>query len=453
VINPQGIGSAGGPPLRIARNYVLLLLTVTYSLSILDRFLLGILLPQIKVELALSDSYLGLLSGIAFALFYATLGVPIARLADRYGRKHVITVSLALFSFMTVLCGAAVNFLTLFLARVGVGVGEAGTTPASLSLLSDLYEKRRRSTAMAIFSVGANVGLLIGFVVGGYVAVKYGWRQAFWIVGLPGIFVAILMALTLREPPRGYADNLANNSPGRNHFGEDTTGNGFLPAMKFLLRQKSYRRNVLGLSMMLFIGTGVIAWLPSFLARSHGMQADEVGRTLGLALGLAGPVGTIILGGLLADRLSKRDLRWGGWLVGFGALLLVPAYLLVIYAPTGTLSVAAFFVPATLGVFYQGPTVAMTQAASPVSMRATAGALMLLIGNLVGLGLGPLAIGVLSDWLAPAFGADSLRYALLLAPLAAIAGAALYFSATRTLAEDIERAESAASPAAESIGP
>jgi MFS family permease len=438
---PSEILSPDGERVKIARNYVLLLLTVTYSLSVLDRFLLGILLPQIKAELQLSDSYLGLLSGIAFALFYATLGLPIARLADRYGRKYVIAASLALFSLMTMLCGSAVSFMTLFLARVGVGVGEAGTTPASLSVLSDLYEKQRRSTAMAIFSVGANVGLLIGFLVGGYVAVEYGWRQAFWIVGLPGIIVAIIIALTLKEPPRGYADGLANKDQEHNTIAGKPAGTGFLPTVKFLLSQKSYRRNVLGLSMMLFVGTGVIAWLPSFLARSHGMQADEVGLTLGLALGLAGPIGTIVLGGLVADRLSKRDLRWGGWVIGLGALLLIPAYLFVIYAPSGTLAVAAFFIPATLGVFYQGPTVAMTQAAAPVSMRATAGALMLLIGNLIGLGLGPLGIGMLSDWLEPRFGVDSLRYALLLAPVGALAGAAWYFSATRTLTADIERAE------------
>jgi sugar phosphate permease len=301
---------------------------------------------------------------------------------------------------------------------------------------------------MAVFSVGANLGLLIGFVVGGYVAVKYGWRQAFWIVGLPGIVLSVVLALTLREPPRGYADGLAEGTGGE---GETQAGvaktrflPGFLPAMKFLLSQKSYRRNVLGLSMMLFTGTGVIAWLPSFLARTHGMQADEVGRTLGLALGLAGPIGTIVLGGLVADRLSKRDLRWGGWVVCMGALLLVPAYLFVIYAPSGMMAVAAYFLPATLGVFYQGPTVAMTQAAAPVSMRATAGALMLLIGNLIGLGLGPLGIGILSDWLEPRFGADSLRYALWLAPIGALAGAGWYFSATRSLTEDIERAERAA---------
>ena len=427
--------------MKIARNYVLLLLTATYSLSILDRFLLGILLPQIKAELQLNDSYLGLLSGIAFALFYATLGMPIARLADRYGRKYVIAISLALFSVMTVLCGAAVNFLTLFLCRVGVGVGEAGTTPASVSMLSDLYEKQRRSTAMAIFSVGANIGLLVGFVVGGYVAVEYGWRHAFWMVGLPGIIVAAIIAITLKEPPRGYADGLAKSTQDLEPAAGDAARIGFLPAVKFLLSQKSYRRNVLGLSMMLFVGTGVIAWLPSYLARSHGMAADEVGRTLGLALGLAGPIGTIVLGGLLADRLSKRDLRWGGWVIGLGALLLAPAYVFVIYAPTGMMAVGAYFLPAAMGVFYQGPTVAMTQAAAPVSMRATAGALMLLIGNLIGLGLGPLGIGVLSDWLEPRFGAESLRYALLLAPVGAIAGAAWYFSATRSLGEDIERAE------------
>jgi MFS family permease len=199
---------------------------------------------------------------------------------------------------------------------------------------------------------------------------------------------------------------------------------------------------ILGLSMMLFVSTGVVAWLPSFLARSHGMQADEVGRLLGLALGVAGPVGTVVLGGIVADRLSRRDLRWGVWVVGIGGLILCPAYLLVIAAPTGPFAIAAYFVPALFGIFFQGPTAALTQAVSPVSMRATSGALMLLIGNLIGLGLGPLAIGVLSDFLEPSFGQESLRYALLLAPAAIVVGALFYFRAARTLQADMARAES-----------
>lgn len=414
--------------------YVLGLLALTYALSIVDRFLLGILLPQIKEELQLNDSLLGLLSGAAFALFYATMGIPIARLADRFGRKYIISASLAIFSVMTALCGTAINFLTLFLARVGVGIGEAGTTPASLSIISDLFEKERRSLAMAIFSVGANIGMLAGFVIGGYVAVQYGWRHAFLIIGAPGVLVALIILFTMREPQRGLADGLAVSSPSNTET--------LRSSARFLLSQPAYRNMVLGLSMMLFVATGVVAWLPSFLARSHGMQADEVGRLLGLALGIAGPLGTVVLGGIVADRLSRRDMRWGLWLVGAGALLLCPAYLLVIAAPTGSLAIAAYFVPALFGIFFQGPTAALTQAVSPLSMRATSGALMLLIGNLVGLGLGPLAIGLLSDFLEPNFGQQSLRYALLLAPAAIVVGALFYFRAAATLRADIARAES-----------
>jgi MFS family permease len=356
------------------------------------------------------------------------------RLADRIGRKYVISASLAIFSVMTAVCGAAVNFTTLFLARVGVGVGEAGTTPASLSIISDLFEKERRSLAMALFSVGSNVGMLAGFIIGGYVAVHYGWRQAFLIIGAPGIIVSLIILATLREPRRGLADVLVES---------DTAPRESLwSSARFLLSQPAYRNMVLGISMMLFVATGVIAWLPSYLARSHGIQADEVGRLLGLALGLAGPIGTVVLGGIVADRLSRRDMRWGMWLVGIVALILCPAYLLVIVAPTGSLAITAYFVPAVFGIFFQGPTAALSQAVSPVSMRATSGALLLLVGNLIGLGLGPLAIGVLSDALEPRFGVESLRYALLLAPIAAVIGAALYFRAATTLRADIARAES-----------
>ena len=171
------------------RGYTLLLLTLVYTFSVLDRFILGILLPQIKQELLLNDALLGLLTGAAFAVFYASLGVPIARLAERYGRKHIIAICLAIFSVMTAVCGMANSFLGLFLARVGVGIGEAGTTPAATSILSDLYNKQQRAGAMAIVSVGANIGILIGFVVGGFVAAHYGWRAGFFVIGVPGVIL------------------------------------------------------------------------------------------------------------------------------------------------------------------------------------------------------------------------------------------------------------------------
>jgi len=413
------------------RYYVLAILSLTYAFSVADRFLLGILLPHIKSELSLNDSLLGLLSGAAFALFYASLGIPIARLADRFSRKFIIAASLAFFSLMTALCGAAVNFATLFFARVGVG--EAGTTPGSLSLISDFFARERRSLAMALFTVGANVGLLAGFMIGGYIVVNYGWRQAFMVFGAPGVIIAFIIAMTFPEPRRGASDGLVTrvaDSP-----------SSLWTSVKFLLSQPSYRNMALGFAMMLFVATGVLAWMPSFLDRSHEMATDEVGMLMGLMLGLAGPLGTIVVGGVLADRLSRRDLRWGLWLVAIGALVVCPAYLYMVAAPTGKLAIAAYFVPALMGAFFQGPTAALTQAVSPVSVRATSGALLLLIGNLIGLGLGPLVIGVLSDLLEPQLGQDSLRYALLVAPVAAIVGATLYFRATRTLSEDIVRAE------------
>lgn len=415
------------------RYYVLAILSLTYAFSVADRFLLGILLPHIKSELSLNDSLLGLLSGAAFALFYASLGIPIARLADRFSRKFIIAASLAFFSLMTALCGAAVNFATLFFARVGVGVGEAGTTPGSLSLISDFFARERRLLAMALFTVGANVGLLAGFMIGGYIVVNYGWRQAFLVFGAPGVIIAFIIAMTFPEPRRGASDGLVTRAA--------DSPSSLWTSVKFLLSQPSYRNMALGFATMLFVATGVLAWMPSFLDRSHEMAADEVGVLMGLMLGLAGPLGTIVVGGVIAERLSRHDLRWGLWLVAIGALVVCPAYLFMVAAPTGKLAIAAYFVPALMGAFFQGPTAALTQAVSPVSVRATSGALLLLIGNLIGLGLGPLVIGVLSDLLEPQLGQDSLRYALLVAPVAAIVGATLYFRATRTLSEDIVRAE------------
>ncbi|MDH3960238.1 MAG: MFS transporter, partial [Desulfuromonadales bacterium] len=245
------------------RYYVLAILSLTYAFSVADRFLLGILLPHIKSELSLNDSLLGLLSGAAFALFYASLGIPIARLADRFSRKFIIAASLAFFSLMTALCGAAVNFATLFFARVGVGVGEAGTTPGSLSLISDFFARERRLLAMALFTVGANVGLLAGFMIGGYIVVNYGWRQAFLVFGAPGVIIAFIIAMTFPEPRRGASDGLVTRAA--------DSPSSLWTSVKFLLSQPSYRNMALGFATMLFVATGVLAWMPSFLDRSHEM--------------------------------------------------------------------------------------------------------------------------------------------------------------------------------------
>lgn len=414
------------------RWWILFVLTLVYGLNVVDRYLLGILLPQIKAELSLPDWSLGVLSGFAFAVFYATLGLPIARLADRHSRKTIISACLALFSAATAVCGFASSFLTLFLARIGVGIGEAGTGPASYSMISDLFEKARRSTAMAIYAIGGNLGLLIGFAAGGYMAANYGWRSAFFVIGSPGILVALLVFFTVRDPARGAADRLAPNA------GMPTT---MVDAFKFLWSQPAYRWIVIGSTLVQFLGTGVVNWLPSMLERSHGMVEDEVGIKLGLAIGIAGSIGTLVLGGLVADRLSKRDLRWGLWVLVIGELLLIPGYALVLLAPTGDLAISAFFLPAMLATFFMGPVLALTQALAPPDMRATAGALLMFIISLIGAGLGPVAVGLLSDLLNPSLGQDGLRAALWLAPVAAGLAAIAYAMAARTLIPDIARAE------------
>lgn len=415
------------------RGYTLFLLTLVYAFSVLDRFILGVLLPQIKQELELDDTLLGLLTGAAFAIFYASLGLPIARLAERFGRKHIIAICLAIFSVMTALCGLATSFFTLFLARIGVGIGEAGTTPASTSLLSDLYSKQERAGAIAILSVGGNIGILIGFVVGGFVAAHYGWRAGFMVVGIPGLILALTIFLTLPEPARGAVEggtDQAHSSTPR-----------FGATVRFLAHQRSYIFNLMGLTLMVGLTTTTITWLPSLFVRSYGMAADQIGVILGLAIGLLGSIGTVLLGGILANYLSARDLRWGAWLTALGAVALIPCYIVLSLADTSTVAMAAYFIPATLGIFFQGPSMALLQSVSPIKMRATSAAIALFIANMIGLGLGPLSVGLLSDALAPNFGEDSLRYALLLVPGMAALASVFFWRASYEVLPDIEKAE------------
>ncbi len=416
------------------RWWILFILTLVYGLNVVDRFLLGILLPQIKAELALPDWSLGVLSGFAFAVFYATLGIPIARLADRHSRKKIISACLALFSAATALCGFATSFFTLFLARVGVGVGEAGTGPASYSIISDLFEKTRRSTAMAIYAIGGNVGLLTGFAAGGYIAANYGWRTAFFVIGAPGLIVALLTLISIKEPQRGASDGIdaSTNEP-----------SSFSGTMRFLWTQPSFRWIIVGTTLVQFLGTGVINWLPSMLARTHGMVEDEVGLKLGLVIGVAGSIGTLVVGGIIADRLAKRDLRWGVWLVALGQLMLIAGYSLVLLAPTGDLAILAFLLPGVFATFFMGPILALTQALAPTNMRATAGAILLFVISLIGAGLGPVAVGAMSDLLEPSLGQDSLRTALWIAPITAVFAGIAYLMAAKSLVADVARAEGA----------
>ncbi|MCG8423656.1 MAG: MFS transporter [Proteobacteria bacterium] len=416
--------------------YALGILCVVYIVNFVDRQVLAILLQSIKDDLLLTDLQLGVLSGTAFGLFYATLGIPIARLADRFSRKSVLTISLALWSGMTALCGAATGFATLLLYRIGVGVGEAGGGPPAHSMISDYFPPEKRATALGIFSLGVPFGILVGFLAGGWLDQTLGWRTAFIVVGLPGLVVALIVALTLREPPRGLSEGLDIQ---RNSNASPTAGS----AIAFLWRMRSFRHVALGSALYAFVGYAATSWAPSFLARSHGMTAGEIGTALALIIGLGGGLG-IYLGGVLADRLAIRNPLGRVWVPAGAQLLSFPFSFIIYTTSNTTLALVMFTIPAFLGLMYQGPAFAVTQSLATPKMRATAAAILLFAINIVGLGIGPVFTGAVSDALEPTLGGDSLRYALLITSMVLAWSAFHFYRAGRTLVADLETARQAA---------
>lgn len=404
------------------RNYVLFILFLTYVLNFLDRQLMTILLEPIKQEFGASDTAMGFLTGFAFALFYATLGIPVARLADNWSRRNVIAIAVTVWSGMTALCAAAASFWQLALLRVGVGVGEAGGTPPSHSLIADYFPPEQRSTAMSLHATGTQFGVLIGMLGGAFIAEAYGWRMAFLVFGIPGLLVGLLIALTVKEPLRTQVA-----APGS--MWEDIKGVWQLPGF-FLI---SCAGALTGLA-----GYGLGAWSPSFLIRTHGLSLMEAGLMLGLTGAIGGILGAII-GGVLCDRLSQSDLRWQLWFPSLGALLSAPFMFAFVMWPEAqawtlgdiTIPVAMVFMllGGIISAFWIGPTYAAIQNLAPDHQRTQASAVFLFMFNLIGLGLGPLVIGILSDSLAPQLGTDSLRYAMASGLGAVLLGGVLFWRA------------------------
>lgn len=413
------------------RRYVLGLLVVVYTFNFIDRQILAILLPAIKAEFGVTDTILGFLAGSAFALFYATLGVPIALLADRWNRRNLIALALAIWSGMTALSGVAANIVHLALARIGVGIGEAGCSPPAHSMISDLYGPEERSTAMGIFTLGISAGIMIAYLAGGWVAENIGWREAFLIVGLPGLVLALLVRFTVREPVRGQSDGKLDS----------TARPGIADVARFLLRRKSFLHLAVGSGLASFIGYAVISFFPTFLFRSHGMNLSEIGVWLGIILGTAGGLG-FAGGGYVADRLGRRGQRYALWGVAGATMLAWVFHFPVFLAGNPYLALAFFVVPAIFANFYLATTFAQIQGLVGLRMRAVASALLLFILNSVGLGLGPLFAGMLSDMLEAPFGAESMRYSLLL--VAVVIGpwsACHYVAAGRHIEADLARSD------------
>jgi MFS family permease len=423
----RGSNSYASPAYRL---YVLAVLTVVYIFNFLDRQLLVILQEPIKAELGLSDTQLGLLTGFAFALFYVVCGIPIARWADRGVRRNVIALSLTVWSAMTAMCGLAGNYTQLLLARMGVGVGEAGGSPPAHSMISDIFSPKHRALALSVYSVGIYLGILAGFALGGWVAESFGWRRAFLVVGLPGVGLAILLKLTVREPIRGWSEGRAESTPPAPPVGE---------VARLLWSRVAFRHLALAASLQALIIYGVGNWLPSYFLREFSLGLSTVGTWLALTTGIGGGMGSFF-GGWMADRLGAKDLRWYLWAPGVLTFLSVPTLTIILTTTSPTL---ALFLTAPfnfLTAAYLGAVLAVSHNLVGVRMRALTSAVLFFFINLIGLGLGPVSVGALSDYFTANGGDSPLAKAMMICGVTAALWACLhYLLAARTIREDIAR--------------
>ena len=401
------------------RYYVLALLTLGYVFNFVDRQVMTILIEPIKAGFGATDTQMGVLSGLAFALFYATLGLPVARLADRWSRTKVLSISMTTWSAVTALCATATGFWHLALLRVGVGIGEAGGTPPSQSLLADYFAPERRAFAQGILATAPNIGILVGLFGGALIAEAFGWRTVFLVFGIPGVVLALLIYLTVREP-----DKVARPEQDLNLW----------VALKGILALPSFKMITLGVGFTGISGYGLGVWSPSFLVRVHDMSLVDAGLYLGLIGVFGGGLGTIS-SGLMVDALAKRDKRWQMWVPMIGIFLSLPTQLAFLLWPVehrlivggADLPFALIFMglSAIFASFWIAPSYAAVQNLVPQYWRTQASAMMLLAINLLGMGLGPLLVGVFSDMFI-ATGNESVRYGLAVVVSLSLVGAIAY---------------------------
>ena len=410
--------------------FVLTVLTIVYVFNFIDRQILVILSEPIKAELSLSDTQLGMLTGLVFALFYTTLGIPIARLADMSNRKNIVAVSLAIWSAMTAISGLAQNFVHLLLARIGVGVGEAGGSPPAHSIISDYFPPQTRATALSIYSTGIYIGILVGYVVGGLVAKNYGWRMAFYWLGVPGVLFAVFLFFSIKEPIKGQSDAQ----------GAVTSKPSLLEVIKELFGKPTFIFLALATGFQTFINYGIGNFLPSFLSRVHQIDIATAGIVLGLAAGVGGVLGTF-LGGYLADQLRNQDLRWYLWVPVLAGLLNYLPSIFLIFTPNPTIAIVSCFVTYFLTAFYLGPSIAVTHSLVNAKMRAFASSVLFFVLNFIGLGFGPLVIGMVSDALTPQYGDLSLRWAFCITFFVAAISIGLFYLASKNYLKDLEKVD------------
>ncbi|MEP3211269.1 MAG: MFS transporter [Maribacter sp.] len=409
------------------RGYTLFILTAVYVFNFIDRQILVILQESIKQELNLSDTQLGLMSGFTFAIFYVSFGLPIARLADKGNRRNIIAISLTVWSAFTAISGSAQNFIQLLLARIGVGIGEAGGSPPAHSIISDLYPAKKRATALAIYSTGISIGILLGFLLGGWIDQYFGWRTAFLVVGIPGILFALILLFTVKEPPRGLSEK-GKDAVDQPHSMKDV--------FKLLREKKSFRYIAVGAGLAAYVSYTVNSWLPPFMARVHGMSSGEIGTWLSLIFGIGTGIG-YFMGGYLTDRIAKKDMRWYLWLPASALLLAIPLALVAFFANGAHTTLFAIILPAFLNSLYLAPCIALTHGIVNVRMRALASAILFFVLNIIGLGLGPFVGGIISDALQPSLGVDALRWALSNSVIASVLSALCFYLASKSIRKDL----------------
>jgi MFS family permease len=416
-------------------HYVLGALTLCYVINVMDRSqILAASVQAIKKEFGASDFQLGMLSGIPFALFYSLMGIPIAAWADRSSRRNVLALAVATWSAMTALFGMSVNFVMLFLARVGTAIGEAGGSPPSHSLISDYFPKGRRGTAFSVYALAVPIGTSIGAAFGGWGNQYLGWRMTFVAAGLPGIFIALLVWLTVKEPPRGMADGVS-------YAAANAKAPGMMEVLAFLWRRPSFRHLSLAAALHSVVWYASGAFNNAFLQRSHEMSVSQAGYWISILSAIAG-LGTF-LGGYAADRLSTRlnDRRWYLWVPGIATLLCVPFQFFAYLSPSLSTTLPSFVGLMLMAAVFFGPSFAMTQSLATLRMRSVATSVLLFIQTLIGNGLGPSMTGYISDWLRPSYQTDSLRYALVIIGVVNVWAAAHYLIGARTLRRDLETTE------------
>jgi MFS family permease len=426
------------------RRYALWILLLVYTVNFLDRQVVTILAEPIKTELGVSDLQLGVLTGLAFGLLYVTMGLPIARLADRFNRVWIITASLVVWSGFTVLCGRAVNYWTLVAARVGVGIGEAGCVPTSHSLIADYTPRPKRASALAFYSMGVPLGSLLGLAMGGVIADTLGWRAAFLIAGAPGLVLAVVCFLTLREPRQNRA---------KHHVAVGAeVRTGLLTTLRHLARKRTFWCFAFAGSIKSFLGYGQGAFYASFFLRAHSEEIAElagrfglqsvgfVGIALGLLIGVFGAISSYV-GGTLADRLGGKDLRAYGSISAVAALLCVPCLIAALLVDSAVLGLLLFVPFMLVAYIWYGPVYASAQGLVPSTMRATSASIVLFIINIFGMFFGAIVVGGLSDFFNEGLGlgpAEGIRWALIHSTLLGLVAATLFWLGRKRIREEME---------------